>query len=81
MGVVVLSVTHPKHVRPLWMIVAYLGKRHEPWYLLTSDRIETAERPVSLYCLFDHVTWRQDLKRVVQMGLARPNEFLSSHGS
>lgn len=41
-GVVAVSVTHPKHARPLWLVVARPGGRHEPWYLLTSDRIETA---------------------------------------
>lgn len=41
-GVVALNVTHPKHARPLWLVVARSGGRHEPWYLLTSDRIETA---------------------------------------
>lgn len=41
-GVVALSVTHPRHARPLWLVFARPGKGHEPWYLLTSDRIETA---------------------------------------
>lgn len=41
-GVVALSVTHPKHARPLWLVVARPGKGYEPWYLVTSDRIETA---------------------------------------
>lgn len=41
-GVVALNVTHPKHARPLWLVVARPGRGHEPWYLLTSDRIETA---------------------------------------
>jgi len=42
-GVVALNVTHPTHPRPLWLVVARSGKGREPWYLLTSDRIETAE--------------------------------------
>lgn len=42
-GVVAVSVTHPDHARPLWLVVARPGHGHEPWYLLTSDRIETAE--------------------------------------
>lgn len=41
-GVVALNVTHPHHARPLWLVVARPGRGHEPWYLLTSDRIETA---------------------------------------
>lgn len=40
---VALNVTHPKHARPVWIVVTRLGKGREPWYLLTSDRIETAE--------------------------------------
>jgi hypothetical protein len=42
-GVVAINVTHPHHARPLWLVVARPGKGREPWYLLTSDRIETAE--------------------------------------
>lgn len=42
-GVVALSVTHLQHARPLWLVVARLGKGHEPWYLLTSDRVESEE--------------------------------------
>lgn len=42
-GVVALNVTHPPHARPLWLVVAHPGRGHEPWYVLTSDRIETAE--------------------------------------
>lgn len=42
-GVVALNVTHPTHARPLWLVVARPGKGREPWYLLTADRIETAE--------------------------------------
>jgi hypothetical protein len=41
-GVVALNVTHPDHARPLWLVVARPGHGREPWYLLTSDRIETA---------------------------------------
>jgi hypothetical protein len=39
-GVVALSVTHPEHARPMWLVVARLGNGHEPWYLLTSDQVE-----------------------------------------
>lgn len=42
-GVLALSVTHPEHARPLWMVIARIGKGHEPWYLLTSDRVEDEE--------------------------------------
>lgn len=42
-GVVALSVTYPQHARPLWLVVARLGQGHEPWYLLTSERVETEQ--------------------------------------
>ena len=42
-GVVACSVTHPRHARPLWLVVARPGKGREPWYLLTSDPIHTAD--------------------------------------
>lgn len=41
-GVVACSVTHPRHARPLWLVVARPGKGREPWYLLTSEPIRTA---------------------------------------
>jgi len=42
-GVVACSVTHPHHARPLWLVVARPGKGREPWYLLTSEPIRTAD--------------------------------------
>lgn len=42
-GIVVLPVNHPSHPQPLWLVVARAGKGHEPWYLLTSDVIRTAD--------------------------------------
>lgn len=42
-GIVALPVNHPAHAQPLWLVVARPGKGHEPWYLLTSDVIHTAE--------------------------------------
>ncbi len=42
-GVVAVCVTHPAHAQPLWLVVARPGRHYEPWYLLTSDPIGTAE--------------------------------------
>lgn len=42
-GVVAMPVNHPSHAQPLWLVVARPGKGHEPWYLLTSDVIHTAD--------------------------------------
>jgi hypothetical protein len=42
-GVLAVCVTHPEHAQPLWLVVARPGRHHEPWYLLTSDPIRTAE--------------------------------------
>lgn len=42
-GVVAVCVTHPTHPQPLWLVVARPGQHYEPWYLLTSEPIWTAE--------------------------------------
>jgi hypothetical protein len=42
-GVVAPAVTHPEQARPLWLVVARSKRGREPWYLLTSDVIHTAE--------------------------------------
>lgn len=42
-GVLALSVNHPEHARPVWLVIARIGQGHEPWYLLTSERIESEQ--------------------------------------
>jgi hypothetical protein len=42
-GVLAIPVTHPEHARPLWLVVARSKRGREPWYLLTSDLIQTAD--------------------------------------
>lgn len=45
-GVLALPVWRPDdrtHARPLWLVVARRGRGQEPWYLLTSEPIGTAE--------------------------------------
>jgi hypothetical protein len=41
-GVVAVPVTHADFPDQLWLVAARLGKGHEPWYLLTSEPVETA---------------------------------------
>lgn len=42
-GVLAVSVTHAEHARPLWLVVARVKSGKEPWYLLTSDLVRTAD--------------------------------------
>ena len=42
-GVLAVPVNVPSHARPLWMVVARSGKGREPWYLLTSEQICSAD--------------------------------------
>jgi hypothetical protein len=42
-GVLAISVTHGEHARPLWLVVARVKGGKEPWYLLTSDVVRTAD--------------------------------------
>jgi hypothetical protein len=42
-GVLAISVAHPEHARPLWLVVARSKRGRQPWYLLTSDPIGTPE--------------------------------------
>jgi hypothetical protein len=51
-GVVALPVTHPADPQPRWLVVARRGAGQEPWYLLTTERVETvadAWRVVLIY--------------------------------
>lgn len=45
-GVLAVPVWRPDdvtHARPLWLVVARRGQGQEPWYLLTSEPVQTAE--------------------------------------
>jgi hypothetical protein len=51
-GVVAFPVAHPADPQSLWLVVARRGAGQEPWYLLTSERVETvaaAWRIVRIY--------------------------------
>jgi hypothetical protein len=62
-GVVAFAVTHPADPQPLWLVVARRGAGQEPWYLLTTERVETVDdawRIVRIYARRWHLetTWR-----------------------
>lgn len=42
-GVLAVLVTHPEYDTPLWLVVARGIKKDQPWYLLTPERVITAE--------------------------------------
>lgn len=42
-GIVFLPVDERVHYQPLWLVVARPGHGREPWYLLTNERILTAD--------------------------------------
>jgi hypothetical protein len=42
-GVLAVCLTHPEPAQPLWLVLARPGRHNEPWHLLTSDPIRTAE--------------------------------------
>lgn len=42
-GILFLSVQHPNHDIPLWLVISRTGKGREPWYLLTNEPIQTVD--------------------------------------
>jgi hypothetical protein len=74
-GVLALPVTHPASGQPLWLVVARRGKGQVPWYLLTSEPVETLDgawRIVLIYARRWQVetTWRYG-KSELAMGSPR----------
>lgn len=62
-GVVAFPVTHPASAELLWLVVARQGKGREPWYLLTTETVHSADdawRVVFIYLRRWQVetTWR-----------------------
>jgi hypothetical protein len=41
-GVLACPVTHPSYAQPLWLVVARRGQGESPWYLLTTESVQTA---------------------------------------
>lgn len=42
-GVIALPVSLPEYPRPLWLVVSRPGPGRKPWYLLTTERIRSAQ--------------------------------------
>jgi hypothetical protein len=42
-GVVAFPVTHPASAQPLWLVIARQGKGREPWYLVTTEPVHSAD--------------------------------------
>jgi hypothetical protein len=62
-GVVAFPVTHPTDPQPRWLVVARRGQGQEPWYLLTTERVEAVDdawRIVLIYARHWQLgtTWR-----------------------
>jgi len=56
-AVLALPVRHPLCVTPLWLVIARSGQGREPWYLLTSERVETKEDAWRVYFAY-HRRWQ-----------------------
>jgi hypothetical protein len=59
-AILVLSVRHPLLSTPLWLIVARAGRGREPWYLLTSEKVQTKEDAWKIYFAY-HRRWQVEM--------------------
>jgi hypothetical protein len=63
-GIVAVEVRHAEHLdRPLWLVASRPGVGHEPWYLLTNERVETAAQAWQVMLMYTRrwqieVSWR-----------------------
>ena len=62
-GVVACAVTHPTDPQPLWLVVARRGAGQEPWYLLTTEVVETVDAAWRIVLIYARrwqleTTWR-----------------------
>lgn len=62
-GVVACAVAHPADPQPLRLVVARRGAGQEPWYLLTTERIETVDDAWRIVLIYARrwqleTTWR-----------------------
>lgn len=58
--ILAFPVLHPKHETPLWLVVARSGHGREPWYLLTGEKVETAEEAWKVYFAY-HRRWQVEM--------------------
>jgi hypothetical protein len=62
-GVVAFPVAHPASAQSLWLVVARQGKGREPWYLLTTEPVHTADEAWHIVFIYlrrwqVETTWR-----------------------
>jgi hypothetical protein len=59
-GILALPVWHPGQTSPLWLVVARSGHGREPWYLLTSDPMDTKKQAWQCYFSY-HRRWQVEM--------------------
>ena len=59
-AILALPVRHPAMNTPLWLVVARAGHGREPWYLLTSEKVETKEDAWRIYFAY-HRRWQVEM--------------------
>jgi hypothetical protein len=59
-GILALPVWHPLSMTPLWLVVGRSGGGREPWYLLTSEPVETKEEAWRIYFAY-HRRWQVEM--------------------
>ncbi len=59
-AILALPVRHPSSGTNLWLVVARAGRGREPWYLLTSDKVETKEDAWRIYFAY-HRRWQVEM--------------------
>jgi hypothetical protein len=59
-SILALPVRHPLLMTPLWLVVGRCGHGREPWYLLTSEKVETKEDAWKVYFAY-HRRWQVEM--------------------
>jgi len=59
-SILALPVRHPLLMSTLWLVVARSGHGREPWYLLTSEKVETKEDAWKVYFAY-HRRWQVEM--------------------
>ena len=59
-GILAVPVWHPAMTTPLWLVIARSGHGREPWYLLTSEPVETKEQAWRIYFAY-HRRWQVEM--------------------
>ena len=59
-SILALPVWHPIMMTPLWLVIARSGGGREPWYLLTSEKVENKEDAWRIYFAY-HRRWQIEM--------------------